>query len=160
MKKIVRLTESDLVRLVNKVIKEQMLSSKGLSLTSNMSQDSKSGCKKPSSSKELENVVKSKMSGSDVFFQFNVPSSVQSKLKGLKYGCFKYDKATNTLSLHDFAGYFKIAFLGDIYGDYLTKIKMPNGFTSKLPSDIFDEDMVPTWQLNGQNMELLVTGMC
>jgi hypothetical protein len=164
MKKVVRLTESDLVKLVNKVLEEQMISTKGLSSSPDMSKDSKGKCKPPSSPKELESKVLSQVQYEDdlqsVFYSFKATPQILSRLKGIDYGAFTYDKASNTISLYDTTGYFRMVFTGQILGDFLVKIKMPINLLPKLPKEFFDESMVPTFELESGRIKLLMTGLC
>jgi len=166
MKKIVRLTESELVRLVNKVLEEQKVTTKGISLTPDKSKDNKGKCKPPSSPEEFEDAVLDRVETWDeihnVIYSINPTPLILSKLKGTRYGGFSYDKASNTISLYKFTGYWRMFFTGESLGDFLVKIKMPINLLPKLPREYFDESMsmVPTFEIESGKIKLFMTGLC
>lgn len=139
MGKIVKLTESQLVDIIKRVIKENE-------------------CKKPSSPMELDNMMKSKIGGMDYFHCIPMNPQMKSKLGDRTYGYFKYDKTSNVLNLMDVASYWKIYFTGEMSSNSLMKIKMGEGFGQKIP--VVSDGEVQVWEMKDGKICLSIQGTC
>jgi hypothetical protein len=139
MKKVIRITESQLVEIIKRTINENE-------------------CKKPSGPMELDSMVKSKMGSMDYFHCISMTPQMKSKLGNRSFGYFKYDKSKNVLELLDAAGYWKVFFTGDVYADSLMKIKMGDGFGRKVP--VVSENDVQVWEMKDGKICLSIQGTC
>lgn len=144
MKKVIKLTESDLIKLVKKILKEE---------------ESSQGCRKSMSSQEFMQMAQEKANPAESFHCFNVSPEFAAKIK-TPVGIAKYNKQTNVLDLHEMSNSPLIYFGGTYFGNKLGSIKMSKDFSAKLPSDFYEEGMVPQFHIKGTKICLQMVGFC
>lgn len=155
MKNKIRLSESELVNLLKKMIQEQDFE-QGLGYHWH---DNKSDCPKKKSTTELLAHLK-KQGLNNYFYCFNIPESHKSIMMSNKYGAFRWNKQQNVLELFKVKGPY-LFFGGPYFGQKLGDIKMPKDFPSKFPRD-FNEDNgdFPYWEITEGRVCLYVGGFC
>jgi hypothetical protein len=147
MKKIIRLTESDLTRLVKRVVKEQN------SLTS------KESCPKKKSAAEV--LAKVREEGADnYFFCFDIPEAFRQRMTAEEGGgMFAYNSQANVLEIYKVKGPY-LFFGGPYKGEKLGNIKMSKDFPSKIPRINEADGDFPFWEIKEGKVCLSIGGFC